>query len=75
VQGLVSAGVGIALVPRLTVDERDESVAILDLGGRVPDRVIAIAWHRDRYRSAAAEAFVEVAREVCAELSLESLAA
>jgi len=30
--------------------------------------VIAIAWHRDRYRSPAAQAFVELAKELCAEL-------
>jgi DNA-binding transcriptional LysR family regulator len=34
----------------------------------VPPREIAIAWHRDRYRSPAAEAFVELAEELCAEL-------
>ena len=31
-------------------------------------RLIGIAWHRDRYRSPAARAFVETARAVCAEL-------
>jgi hypothetical protein len=28
-------------------------------------------WHRDRYRSPAARAFVEIARQVCATLSPE----
>ena len=46
-----------------------------DLTGRVPPRLIAIAWHRDRYRSPAARAFVETAREVCGELQEETLAA
>ena len=41
----------------------------IELGPRVPPRVIALAWHRDRYRSPAAEAFVELARELCAELA------
>jgi molybdate transport repressor ModE-like protein len=68
VQGLVGAGVGAALVPRLTVDLQDERVAVLDLGSRFPPRLIAIAWHRDRYRIPAAHAFVDAAREVCAEL-------
>jgi DNA-binding transcriptional LysR family regulator len=40
----------------------------LELGPRVPPRVIAIAWHRDRYRSPAAEAFVELAKQVCGEI-------
>jgi DNA-binding transcriptional LysR family regulator len=30
--------------------------------------VIAVAWHRERYRPPAAEAFVELARELCREL-------
>ena len=38
VQGLVAAGVGIAIVPRLTVDATDESIAVVDLGDRVPPR-------------------------------------
>jgi hypothetical protein len=31
-------------------------------------RRIAIFWHRDRYRSRAAETFVEIAREVGAQI-------
>jgi DNA-binding transcriptional LysR family regulator len=68
VHGLVAAGAGIALLPRLAVDTNDERVVALDLGPKVPPREIAIAWHRDRYRSPAAEAFVELAEELCAEL-------
>jgi DNA-binding transcriptional LysR family regulator len=30
--------------------------------------MIAVVWHRDRHRSPAARAFVELAEEVCAEL-------
>jgi DNA-binding transcriptional LysR family regulator len=36
----------------------------LPLGSRIPPRQIAIVWHRDRYRSPAAEAFVELTREL-----------
>jgi DNA-binding transcriptional LysR family regulator len=68
VQGVVAAGLGAALVPRLTVDESDPSVAVIDLGARVPDRMIGIAWHRDRFRTEAAHAFVDEAQRVCAEL-------
>jgi DNA-binding transcriptional LysR family regulator len=75
VQGVVAAGLGAALVPRLTVDESDPSVAVIDLGGRVPDRMIGIAWHRDRFRSEAAEAFVVEAQALCAELATEAPAA
>jgi DNA-binding transcriptional LysR family regulator len=75
VQGLVAAGVGIAVVPRLTVDETDGAVEVVDLGERLPPRLIGIAWHRDRKRTGAAEAFVELARELTADLELSAFAA
>jgi DNA-binding transcriptional LysR family regulator len=75
VQGVVAAGLGVALVPRLTVDETDRDVVMVDLGGRVPDRIIGIAWHRDRFRTQAAEAFVAEAQKICAELAAEKPAA
>jgi DNA-binding transcriptional LysR family regulator len=70
VQGLVAAGVGLAIVPRLTVDPTDESIEVIDLGERVPPRLIGIAWHRDRKRTPAAQAFVELARRLTAETEL-----
>ena len=60
------AGIGVALVPRLTVDETDSRCAVLTT--EVPPRVLTLAWHRDRYRSTAQVAFVELARQVCLEL-------
>jgi DNA-binding transcriptional LysR family regulator len=74
VQALVAAGVGVALVPRLTIDAEDETTEVLELP-KLPPRLIAIAWHRDRYRTPAARAFVETAQEVCAELESEAVAA
>ncbi len=77
VQGLVGAGFGAALVPLLTIDPHDERVTILELEPEIPSRRIALAWHRDRHRSPASQAFAEIAREVCAEVeaSLAPLAA
>jgi DNA-binding transcriptional LysR family regulator len=66
VQGLVAADVGIAIVPRLTLDEADDSIEIVELGERLPPRLIGIAWHRDRRRTRAADAFIELARLVTA---------
>jgi DNA-binding transcriptional LysR family regulator len=43
VQGLVGAGVGAALIPRLAVDPNDDRVVLLELGSRVPPRLIATA--------------------------------
>ncbi|MBA2476018.1 MAG: LysR family transcriptional regulator [Actinobacteria bacterium] len=67
VQGLVGAGVGYALVPRLTVDRSDAAVAMLDVRG-IPPREIGLAWHAVRRLSPAAKAFVEVVEEVAADL-------
>ncbi|MDE3193551.1 MAG: LysR family transcriptional regulator [Chloroflexota bacterium] len=68
VQGMVAAGVGCALVPRLAVDLDDPSIEVVELP-ELPPRVLAIAWHRDRYRTPAMRAFVERALEVGKELA------
>jgi DNA-binding transcriptional LysR family regulator len=75
VQGLVGAGVGISVSPRLTVEEDDPSIEIVDLHGRIPPRIIGLVWHRDRHQSRAAEAFVESASDLCRELARERAAA
>lgn len=67
VQGLVGAGVGYALVPRLTVDRSDPDITMLDVRG-IPPREIGLAWHADRRLSPAATAFVDVVEEVAADL-------
>ena len=74
VQALVASGVGSALVPKLTMDPEDETTELIDIP-KLPPRVIALAWHRDRYRTPAAHAFVDTAEAVTAELELEALAA
>jgi DNA-binding transcriptional LysR family regulator len=68
VHGLVAAGIGIGIVSRLAIDPRDERVVALELGPKVAPRVITLAWHRDRYRLPAAEAFISQASALCAEL-------
>jgi DNA-binding transcriptional LysR family regulator len=70
VQALVASGVGSALVPRLTMDPEDETTELIPLP-KVAPRIISFAWHRDRYRTPAAHAFVETAQAVCAELETE----
>jgi DNA-binding transcriptional LysR family regulator len=66
VQGLVAAGIGVALVPQLTLQLMDGSLEVIDMSDRLPPRLIGVAWHRDRYRTPAARAFVELAHELCA---------
>src|SRR5205823_10355046 len=64
---LVAEGLGAAVVPRLVVNPRNPAVVSLPLGSRIPARTLAVAWHRDRYRSAAARAFTELALRLGAE--------
>ncbi|MGH3055700.1 MAG: LysR family transcriptional regulator, partial [Gaiellaceae bacterium] len=61
---LVAEDLGVAIEPRLVVDPRDRAVRLLSFGSRITPRTLVLAWHRDRYRSQAAEAFVELAREL-----------
>lgn len=68
VLGLVAAGMGVAAVPRLVLDPDQEDVVALPLGARVPPRLLALAWHADRYRSPAALGFVEAAQRLASEL-------
>ena len=34
----------------------------------MPRRRVAVVWHRDRHRSPAARAFIEIARDVSADV-------
>jgi LysR family transcriptional regulator, transcription activator of glutamate synthase operon len=54
-RGLVSAGLGVALLPaRPRGPESPPLLAVADAGAELP---IGLAWHRTRYRSPAVEAF------------------
>jgi DNA-binding transcriptional LysR family regulator len=66
--GLVAAGAGAALVPRLTVDPARADVVQIDIAAELPPRLIALAWHRERQGSAATTDLVEIAGALCAEL-------
>jgi DNA-binding transcriptional LysR family regulator len=69
VQAMAGAGLGSALVPLLAVDTTDRSIRILPTD--LEPRRIALMWHRDRYRSPAAQEFVEIAQAVCTELAAD----
>jgi DNA-binding transcriptional LysR family regulator len=68
VQGMVVAGVGVALAPLLAVDETDPKIAVRVLMEPIPPRVLSVVWHRDRYRTPAAVAFVDTAVSVAATI-------
>jgi molybdate transport repressor ModE-like protein len=66
IQGLVAAGFGVALTPLLAIAPGDDRVKAIRLVPKVPRRVVAVVWHRDRHRSPAARAFIDIARDVAA---------
>jgi DNA-binding transcriptional LysR family regulator len=72
--GLVAEGLGVAVVPQLVVNPRNPAYVALPFGNRIPPRHLAIVWHRDRFRSAAAESFVELAKSLATEPSSASAA-
>ncbi len=72
IQGLVAAHFGVALMPLLAVQQGDDRVKALRLLPAVPRRQIAVVWHKDRHRTPAARAFVEIAREVSAAVERSS---
>jgi LysR family transcriptional activator of glutamate synthase operon len=55
VRGLVAAGLGVALLP-------GAGIAVADKGA---SRTIGLAWHRERYRPPAVEAFADFVRRSC----------
>ena len=59
-------------MPRLAYEPNDTLTRSLSLEADVPPRIICLAWHRDRYRTPAARAFVEAARAVCLDLEVEA---
>ena len=73
--GLAPEGVGAAVISWMSVDPFRPGVRVRALAGVGP-RIVGIAWHRDRYRLPAADAFVRLAQqEALSEhrLALEAL--
>jgi DNA-binding transcriptional LysR family regulator len=71
IHGLVAAGMGAALLPRLSVDPGHPGVRAVELDIGLPPRLIGLAWHRDRDLLPAAREFVTATERVCAELAGE----
>jgi DNA-binding transcriptional LysR family regulator len=68
IQAMAAAGVGAALVPRLTIDPGNRRTVAIELGELLPPRRLGIVWHADRTLSVAAQKFVELVRAACADL-------
>jgi DNA-binding transcriptional LysR family regulator len=67
--GLVAAGAGVALMPRLAVDRDDDRTDLHELDDAPAPRRIGIAWHAEAGLAPAAAAFVETAKAVCGALA------
>jgi DNA-binding transcriptional LysR family regulator len=65
VQSLVSAGLGAAILPRLTIDVDDPEIRTVDLGTALPWHRVALYWHRERHHARTVEAFCEAAQAAC----------
>jgi DNA-binding transcriptional LysR family regulator len=68
VEGLVAAGVGVALIPRLTLPTVRPDVTVRPLEATGLRRVVLAALPAGAYRPPGAGAMLEVLREVCQEL-------
>ena len=69
IQGFVAAGLGYALMPRLTVDEDDPEVAVVPVVTGMPPRSLGLLSHADRQLPPYVAQFTDLAAEVCAEVS------
>ena len=69
IQGFVAAGLGYALMPRLTVDEDDPEVAVVPVVTGMPPRSLGLLSHADRQLPPYVAQFADLAAEVCAEVS------
>ncbi len=63
VRALAAAGLGVAILPRSEAAAGGAAVAVVDLAPPQLARTVALAWATDRYRPAAADAFLAFARE------------
>ena len=68
IQGMVSAGVGIAVVPLLTIDVSDPSISVRSTVPEIEPRELNLVWLKDRSLSPVAHRFVDIAVDVCAQL-------
>jgi DNA-binding transcriptional LysR family regulator len=68
-QAMVSAGLGVALLPRLAIEPAQGGIVLAELAVPVAPRVIVLAWHRDRAAPSSWAALLEASRQVCADFA------
>jgi DNA-binding transcriptional LysR family regulator len=70
VQGLIAAGVGVSLLPALSLTNLREDIVVRSLGKSAPRRRIAAATLAGRYRSPATDAMLDILSEAAARFEL-----
>jgi DNA-binding transcriptional LysR family regulator len=75
VQGLIAAGVGVSLLPALSLTNVREDIVVRSLGKNAPTRRIAAATLAGRYRSPGTEAMLDILSEAADRFELPSGAA
>jgi len=68
VQAFAAAGLGVAVMPRLGVNDTDDRIRSVELGELIPPRRLAIAWHADRTPHPSLDAFVTLAARAGSQL-------
>jgi DNA-binding transcriptional LysR family regulator len=68
VQGMVGAGMGVAIMPLLSVDIHDRTTSIRTTDPQLEPRQLSIVWGQDRTLSPLAQRFAAIVGEVCADL-------
>lgn len=71
---MVRADIGMAVLPLLAIEPGDTRVAVRDLAPPIPPRHVSIGWRRGRTLSPTATRFVEIAREMTADLRARDVA-
>ena len=75
IQGCVGAGLGFALVPRLTIDLDDPAIRLVALDPAPPPRIIAVAWSSERREPPSLASFLRCVEATCDDLGSRSEAA
>ena len=68
--GLVAAGEGVALVPRLVADSISGDVVAVEIDEVLPPRRIVLAWREDRLLPPSRAEFVDVVIDACRTIGL-----
>ncbi len=73
-QALVSAGLGVAIMPRLAADPADPTVEVIALDHLLPVQTVVCFWHRGRQLGEALELVLDAVAAAAEEVSAEASA-